>query len=114
MSTENLMERLAQRLSRRKAVMRLGAAVTGSVAALFGFGRDAGAISYWRCCTLCKPNSGSCSGCTCVWCWSCLWNGAYQNCCECYDSNGTWCTNDNYCTRAKCSFAYQRGSAPAP
>jgi len=111
MSTERLAEGLAKRLDRRKTLARIGAALAGGVGGIFGFTREAGALYYWRCCGLCQPNSGSCSGCACAWCWTCPWDGYYVRCCECH-SNTSYC--DSSCRNVQCSFAYQIGQSPQP
>lgn len=73
MSAEKLVDVLARRLDRRRVLAKLGMGAVGGLAALAGLpGRAAAGPVDWRCCHLCRQNSGLCSGCSCVWCWGCL------------------------------------------
>lgn len=111
MSTDKIVQALGNRLNRRNVVVKAGLGTVSTVAALLGFPLRAAACCYNSyCCTLCQPDSGACYGCTCVWCWDCLWGNYYYNCCECHSEAGT-CGTAN-CTSVYCSWAHQVGQLP--
>lgn len=79
MSFEKLAEGLARRIDRRNAIAKIGAGAMGGLFALMGV-KDASALYYRQCCTLCKSPSTSCSG--CAWCWECCNQNGTFRCCE--------------------------------
>lgn len=104
MSMEKLVERIAEGLDRRSFLGKMGFGLVAGVLGLFALPERSEAVNY-VCCHLCKSNSGSCSNCACVWCWSCgPWGprGDFYQCCECFSSTST-CGGDS-CLNVTCSY----------
>lgn len=106
MSVDRLVEVIARQIDRRNALVRLGTGAVGSLAALIGLPLGASATVRWRCCDLCKGNSGSCSGCACTWGWSCNQDGHHYQCAECHRDT-SYCGPG--CSNVKCSYGYRKG-----
>ena len=115
MSTEKLVKGVAEQIERRRFLKKTGAAVIGGLMALMGLPQTALAscspgLNVAYCCCLCKPNSGSCGSCACVWCWSCQWiDGYWYRCCECHSQSST-CSG---CNDVTCSWSSRIGVMPA-
>jgi hypothetical protein len=98
MSMEKIVRRIAEGLDRRSFLGKLGFGLVGGILGLLTLPERAEALVSFGCCTLCKANSGHCSGCACTWCWTC---GPWGNpptsytCCECYNNSscGGGCAN---------------------
>lgn len=111
MSANDRLQMIAEKLSRRRLLSRVGVAAAGGVAWAMGRSMPASAAVRWRCCNLCYTNIGptSClnnSQCYAVWAWSCWSSGHWYNCSECfrrgYTPNGTECGYP-----VVCSFGYE-------
>lgn len=112
MSSDNLVEHLARVLDRRRFLRRLSGAAVGVLLAAFGQSGVASA-AYQYCCTLCFDPSGPCTGCACMWCWTCrdTPTARYYRCCECYTQTYQGCNGT--CNHVKCStVALIPGTAP--
>lgn len=111
MSTEKFVEILGEQISRRKFLTKVGVGTLGALAALLGTALPAEAVVWWKCCGLCLPNSGSCSGCACTWCWQCgpYTDGKCYLCCECH-STTSYCGSG--CSNVYCSFGRQLSNCP--
>ncbi len=111
MSTDRLVEGLAEKLDRRSFITRAGMATVGGLLALMGLPGTANAnapdVSY-KCCNLCGSPQ-SCGSCWCQWCWTCCntADNTKWECCECYESPNSQC---NGSCPAPCSSARQVGS----
>lgn len=89
-------------VERRGFLGRLAAAAAALVTSLFGFASTSeGLVVACTCCQLCRPNSGTCSGCNCMWTWNCCVNRRISTCAECYPNFGP-CSGS--CTGVICSW----------
>ncbi len=115
MSKEKLVRDLGEYLDRRKFLVKAASAALAGLLGLLGIPQTALATYTWHCCNLCKPNSGSCSGCVCSWCWTCPQMGNNYACCECYsvDSSHGGCSGGCPFGGVKCSWAFWVSGSPA-
>ena len=107
MLTERLAKGLSKQIDRRSVLAKLGAGTVAAALSLIGAPRLAEALTPWHCCNLCKPNSGRCGGCKCVWCWYCCEGSEEYACCECHNDSRD-CGGD--CNYVGCSYAYDAGT----
>lgn len=105
MSKERFVERLAERVSRRPFLVKVGTGAVGGLLALMGLPQRADAY-WWNCCNLCYAPGGDCSSCSCTWCWTCNDGSTSYRCCECYDEGSPYCDGE-HCERVVCSYGYQ-------
>jgi len=113
MSTEKLVEKVGQQISRRKFIGKLGAGAFTTLLALLGFPKVARACIPYKCCCMCQSPSGPCASTSCPsttsagqWCWYCYYapeDRLYQ-CCECKYANST-CEED-------CDGVYRSWATP--
>jgi hypothetical protein len=104
MSMEKIVRRIGESLDRRSFLGKLGFGLAASLLGLFTLPEKAQGLVSYACCTLCKSNSGSCSGCACTWCWTCgPWGprGDYYSCCECH-GDSSYCGAG--CSNVTCSY----------
>jgi hypothetical protein len=111
MSTEKLVEKVGQAISRRSFLTKLGAGALGAALGLVGLPRTAVAHGYhYFCCHLCVPPEPFCN-CKCVWCWDCAWgSNCTFSCCECFQ-DAQFCGGDN-CNSVNCSYVVTSGNCP--
>lgn len=102
---EDLTERIARTMGRRRFLKNVAAGALGVVMWWLGNPSPAVGLFDYGCCTLCKSPSPTCSGCSCEWCWVCIVQpgGGYYHCCECY-SAGHSCNGS--CNGVICSHAW--------
>lgn len=115
MSVEKLVERFGEHLSRRHFLVRAGAFAVGASLGLMGGrpGKRSPMVveATHTCPNLCYEDSGSCSGCDCIWCWQECVNGvALYNCCECYMPPYNGPCNGQDCENVGCSYSQYLGS----
>ena len=104
MSTERLVEGIAKLIDRRRFLARAAGSSLAGVAAVMGPSKVHGVrpATGAACCNLCYGDSGSCTGCACIWCWACCFDGYYWNCCECHSATSD-CGKD--CNNVICSYS---------
>lgn len=110
---ERLVKAFASRLGRRAFLRRTSMSIVGAVAGLLGLPRDVEATVNCQCCTLCiSCSTVPCTGCACVYCWTCYKasTNTYWRCCECFNVN-TYC--DRRCTGVFCSW-YKKLNVSSP
>lgn len=107
MSAEKLVKNLAERISRRTFLAKLG---VGTVSALLGLmGLQGTALAaVTACCVTCNTSQTRCYNCTCIWCWCCCYNNEQYACCECYSTGGS-CSGS--CSGSFCSYVYPTNRA---
>ncbi len=97
-------------IDRRRFLRRVGASALGAIGGLIGLPGLAHAYYDVYCCHLCNPNSGTCTGCACTWCWACTFDTHDYACCECHSDTsncGAGCG-----INTPCSYAYRTPYAP--
>lgn len=101
-----LVATLGREIHRRALLGKIGAVAAGGALAMLGV-RAASATNYY-CCTLCNA-PGTCSGCTCSWCWGCCDQTFHVQyaCCECFGPGGA-CSGDT-CFNVYCSYVLNFG-----
>lgn len=116
MSENDRLQTIADKLSRRRLISRLGVAAAGGVAWAMGRSMPAGAVDY-KCCRLCRSpsNPATCLNhpdCYDTWTWTCYYRGQYYYCEECFRRGYTPVGDD--CDGVVCSFAIGVYPAPEP
>ena len=107
MSTERLAERLGETANRRRFLGKAGAGALTFAMVLLGQSQTAEAVVAYRCCSLCRSPSSTCSGASCSWCWHCCYQSGGRilkyRCCE-YYRRGYSCNGG--CSGVFCSRAW--------
>ena len=99
MSADELVRAVGKATSRRKFLRTVGTGAMTAAAVVVGLPAAAEATIAYKCCNLCRSNSGSCSNCKCVWCWTCCSAASghlWYRCCECHRDTsycGSGCSN---------------------
>jgi hypothetical protein len=109
---DDLTERLARAIGRRRFLKDLAAGTLGAVMVLLGRPDVTLGLYTYGCCTLCKPASQNCPNCACQWTWTCLTQNQlfYYHCTECYSAGPC----NGGCTNVTCStFTYEHCCAPS-
>jgi len=94
MSTEKLVEKVGQQISRRNFIGKIGASAIVALVGLLGLPK----ITYaYECCNLCFAPSSPCgTNCPQAWCWTCTDSSSRQwRCCECFTPEATACQGQN-------------------
>jgi hypothetical protein len=104
MSSEEMVDWLAERLSRRKALRRIGGMLLGALTGALGVSNTALALFHVKCCNLVYSNT--CSSLSCAsYIWYCCYNNRVVACGECY-APGCGCNGNG------CSIAYTYTNCP--
>jgi hypothetical protein len=106
---ERLVLALGRQVGRRRFLKKAAVSVGAALLSILGLPREVQALYHVRCCWLCQPEGGPCSGCACTWSWLCDENGTVWRCIECH-SNTSYCGSG--CTNVYCSHAQKTGYAP--
>ena len=108
--SDDLTERLARAIGRRRFLKDLASGALGAVMILLGRPDSALGLYNYGCCTLCRPASPQCTNCACKWTWACYQGTFVYYCTECYSSppcNGG-------CTNVTCSsWTYEHCCGPS-